>query len=132
MAQPPHAAVAALQAEVAELRLRPAFVAADRLDQLARDMARVTLTLYGNGTKDQPGLTARVDDHDTVIKPTRSLARWALGGAATAALLVAAFLYHRGGAEQLVTDKLQQLERASERCDHFIDHRPDLQQGPHP
>lgn len=110
MAQPPHAAIIALQADVAKL----------------------VVAIYGNGSKDQPGFAARLDDHDTVIRPTRSLARWALGGAATAALLVAAFLYHRGGAEQLVTDQIQQLQRASERCDRFIDHRPDPQQGPRP
>ena len=122
-AQPPPAAVTALQAQVDELRARPAFAVVDRLDRIDRDLAEFREILEGDGKK-KPGLVTQVEDHDTVIKPTRSLARWAFGGAATAALLLAAFLYDRGDKERGVRDQIQQLERTVDRLDqHDRDRR---------
>lgn len=126
MATPPPAAIAALEAQLAELRARP--MAGDRLEQLVRDVAELREAVEGDGTERRPGLAATVEAHERVVAPTRKLANWALTGAAAAVLVVGGFLYRRGSEEQAVRDQLQQLERAAERCERQLDrdHRFDI------
>ena len=128
MEKPPPAAITALQAQVDELRARPAFAVVDRLDRIDRELAEIREVIEGDGKK-KPGLAAQVEDHEKVVAPTRRIANWAAGGAIAAVLVVGGFLYHRGSDEQAVTDRLQQLERTSERCERLLYHRPDSTQG---
>jgi len=77
-----------------------------------------TVQLLG-GTVGQLGET--VAAHAQVVGPARQAASWALRGTVVAVLAAAAFLYHRGGDEQHVTDEIQTLRRQVDRLESQLD-----------
>ncbi len=82
--------------------------------ELVRTVDRLCVAI--DGLPGQPGLAATVASHGQVVGPARSAASWALRGVVAAVLVIGAWLYHRGGAEQLVTDEIRRVDEKADRC----------------